>query len=105
MSCRSRLLDSLRWQAIGWMKMGLSQADAARRLNVSRSISLDGPNGLHLFHGGTLTGVRYRGEILDPDVHPYAGAIGNYFILMDDNARPHRVEVVADYLRVMAWRE
>ncbi|GBL84078.1 hypothetical protein AVEN_100925-1 [Araneus ventricosus] len=53
---------------------------------------------MYVFHGGTLTGVRYRDEILDPYVLPYAGAIGNDFILMDDNARPHRTVVVADYL-------
>ncbi|GFY15300.1 HTH_Tnp_Tc3_2 domain-containing protein [Trichonephila clavipes] len=38
MSQRRRLPNSLRWQAVGWMEMGLSQADAARRLNVSRSV-------------------------------------------------------------------
>ncbi|GBN39223.1 hypothetical protein AVEN_1272-1 [Araneus ventricosus] len=38
MSRRSRLPDSLRRRAVGWMEMGLSQADAARRLNVSRSM-------------------------------------------------------------------
>ncbi|GFU57307.1 transposable element Tcb2 transposase [Trichonephila clavipes] len=35
---RSRLPDSLRWRAAGWMEMGFSQADAARHLNVSRSV-------------------------------------------------------------------
>ncbi|GFX46122.1 paired domain-containing protein [Trichonephila clavipes] len=30
--------DSLRWRVVGWMEMGLSQADAARLLNVSRSV-------------------------------------------------------------------
>ncbi|GFU80685.1 HTH_Tnp_Tc3_2 domain-containing protein [Trichonephila clavipes] len=34
MSQRRRLSNSLRWRAVGWMEMGLSQADAARRLNV-----------------------------------------------------------------------
>ncbi|GBM39362.1 hypothetical protein AVEN_119029-1, partial [Araneus ventricosus] len=38
MSTRSRLPDSLRWRAVRWMEMGLSQTDAARRLNVSRSV-------------------------------------------------------------------
>ncbi|GFW25152.1 transposable element Tcb2 transposase [Trichonephila clavipes] len=38
MSQRRRLPNSLRWRAVGWMEMGLSQADAARRLNVSRSV-------------------------------------------------------------------
>lgn len=33
-------------------------------------ISLGGHTDLHVFRGGTLTGVRYRDEILDP----YAGA-------------------------------
>ncbi|GFV97168.1 HTH_Tnp_Tc3_2 domain-containing protein [Trichonephila clavipes] len=38
MSQRRRLPNSLRWRAVGWMEMGLSQADAARCLNVSRSV-------------------------------------------------------------------
>ncbi|GFW29606.1 DDE_3 domain-containing protein [Trichonephila clavipes] len=35
MSERSRLPDSLRWRVVGWMEMGLSQADTAKRFNVS----------------------------------------------------------------------
>ncbi|GBM46835.1 hypothetical protein AVEN_112184-1 [Araneus ventricosus] len=38
MSWRSRLPDSLRWQAVGWIEMGFPHFDAARRLNVSRSV-------------------------------------------------------------------
>lgn len=35
----------------------------------------------------------------DPSsICPYASAIGNYFILMNDNARPHRIIVVEEYL-------
>ncbi|GFV47299.1 transposable element Tcb2 transposase [Trichonephila clavipes] len=229
MSQRRRLPNSLRWRAVGWMEMGLSQADVARRLNVSRSvvqrlwdqyqsedsvsrrplvadhfqasgrrisattvrnrlhnaglyarrpvvcvplngrqrrnrlcwarehvswtqqqwasvlftdesrftmesdsgrlliwreqrtryhqsntverhsyrgggilvwagISLGGHTDLHVFHGTTVTGLRYRDEILDPYVRPYAAAIGNDFILMDDNARPHRAGIVEEYL-------
>ncbi|GFW18004.1 transposable element Tcb2 transposase [Trichonephila clavipes] len=174
MSQRRRLPNSLRWRAVGWMEMGLSQADAARRLNVFRSvvqrlwdqyqsedyvsrrpvpgrprastpaedrflalsarrrrtttvpqlvadhfqasgrrisattrwwnpvvwagISLSGHTDLHVFHGGTVTGLRYRDKILDPYVRPYAAAIGNDFILMDDNARPHRARIVEEYL-------
>ncbi|GBM25972.1 hypothetical protein AVEN_223108-1 [Araneus ventricosus] len=67
---------------------------------VWAGISLGDHTDLHVFHGGTLTGVRYRDEIFDPYVRPYAGAIGNDFILMDDNARPHRAVVVEDYLEV-----
>ncbi|GFV31838.1 uncharacterized protein TNCV_2105881 [Trichonephila clavipes] len=61
-------------------------------------ISLGGHTDLHVFHGGTVTGLRYRDEILDPYVRPYAAAIGNDFILMDDNARPHRAWIVEEYL-------
>ncbi|GFX61508.1 uncharacterized protein TNCV_1030971 [Trichonephila clavipes] len=49
-------------------------------------ISLGGPTDLHVFQGGTLTGVIYRDYILDPYVRPCANAIDNDFILMDDNA-------------------
>ncbi|GFV57947.1 transposable element Tcb2 transposase [Trichonephila clavipes] len=38
MSERSQLPDLLRWKEVRWMEMGLSQADAARRLNISRSV-------------------------------------------------------------------
>ncbi|GFT79431.1 transposable element Tcb2 transposase [Trichonephila clavipes] len=211
MSQRRRLPNSLRWRAVGWMEMGLSQADVARRLNVSRSVvqrlwdqyqSEDSVsrrpvpgrprattpaedrflalsarrrrtttvpqlvadhfqasgrrisattvrNRLHnaglyarrpvvcvplngrqrrnrlcwarehvswtqqqwasvLFtdesrftmesDSGRLLIWRYRDEILDPYVRPYAAAIGNDFILMDDNARPHRAGIVEEYL-------
>jgi hypothetical protein len=51
-------------------------------------ISIDGKTDLHVI-AGNLSGVRYRDEILHPIVRPYAGAVGDGFILMDDNARPH----------------
>ncbi|GFU78003.1 transposable element Tc3 transposase [Trichonephila clavipes] len=65
---------------------------------VWAGISLGGHTDLHVFHGGTVTGLRYRDEILDPYVRPYAAAIGNDFILKDDNARPHRAGIVEEYL-------
>ncbi|GFV84101.1 transposable element Tcb2 transposase [Trichonephila clavipes] len=65
---------------------------------VWAGISLGGHTDLHVFHGGTVTGLRYRDETLDPYVRPYAAAIGNDFILMDDNARPHRARIVEEYL-------
>ncbi|GFY30130.1 transposable element Tc3 transposase [Trichonephila clavipes] len=65
---------------------------------VWAGISLGGHTDLHVFHGGTVTGLRYRDEILDPYVRPYAAAIGNDFILMDDNARPHRARIVEEDL-------
>ncbi|GFS96263.1 transposable element Tcb2 transposase [Trichonephila clavipes] len=37
-------------------------------------------------------------EILRPIVVPYAAAIGDDFILMDDNCRPHRANLEEDFL-------
>ncbi|GFU10161.1 transposable element Tcb2 transposase [Trichonephila clavipes] len=75
---------------------------------VWAGISLGGHTDLRVFQGGTLTGVRYRDEILDAYVHPDFGAIGNDFILIDDNARPHRAVIVEEYpkglcLERMEW--
>ncbi|GFY18448.1 transposable element Tcb2 transposase [Trichonephila clavipes] len=39
-----------------------------------------------------------RDKILRPIVVPYAAAIGDDFILMDDNSRPHRANLVEDSL-------
>jgi len=66
---------------------------------VWAGISLRGRTDLYVIENGCLTGVRYRDEILHNVVRPYAGATGPDFILMDDNARPHRVRVVEQYLQ------
>ncbi|GFW93951.1 uncharacterized protein TNCV_4812691 [Trichonephila clavipes] len=65
---------------------------------VWAGISLGSHTDLYVFQGGTRTGVRYRDEILDPYVRPYTGAIGNDFILMDDNTRPHQAVIVEEYI-------
>ena len=52
-----------------------------------------------VFIDGNLNNTRYIDEILEPVVHPMAEAAGDDFILMDDNARPHRAHAVNDYLR------
>ena len=52
---------------------------------------------MHVIHGGTLTGVRYRDEIFDPYVHLYAGVFVSNFILLDDDAEPRRA-ALEDYL-------
>ena len=61
-------------------------------------ISYDGHTDLYVIRNGALNGVRYRDKILHPIVRPYAGACGLGFIMMDDNARPHRARVVDQYL-------
>ncbi|GFW39838.1 transposable element Tcb1 transposase [Trichonephila clavipes] len=53
---------------------------------------------LYIIRDGPLTARRYKDEILRPIVVPYAAAIGDDFILMDDNCRPHRANLVEDFL-------
>ncbi|GBN46032.1 Transposable element Tc1 transposase [Araneus ventricosus] len=68
-------------------------------LMVWAGIMLDGRTPLHVFERGTVTGVRYRDNILDPYVRLFRGAFGLEFILMDDNARPHRALLVDEFLQ------
>ena len=44
-------------------------------------ISFDGFTDLYVIQNGALTGVRYRDEILDVYVRPFAGAVGDNFVL------------------------
>ncbi|GFV88386.1 transposable element Tcb2 transposase [Trichonephila clavipes] len=60
--------------------------------------SIDGRTDLYIIRDGPLTARRCRDEILRPIVVPYAAAIGDDFILMDDNCMPHRANLVEDFL-------
>ncbi|GFX76507.1 transposable element Tcb2 transposase [Trichonephila clavipes] len=64
---------------------------------VYGGISIDGRTDIYIIRDGPLTARRYRDEILRPIV-TYAVAIGDDFILMDDNCRPHRANLVEDFL-------
>ncbi|GFU64685.1 transposable element Tcb2 transposase [Trichonephila clavipes] len=65
---------------------------------VYGGISIDGRTYLCIIRDGPLTARRYKDEILRPIVVPYAAAIRDDFILMDDNCRPHRANLVEDFL-------
>ncbi|GFW28236.1 transposable element Tcb2 transposase [Trichonephila clavipes] len=65
---------------------------------VYGGISIEGHTDLYIIRDGPLTARRYRDEILRPIVVPYAAAIGDDFILMNDNCRPHRANLVEDFL-------
>lgn len=65
---------------------------------VWAGISYDGRTDLHVFMNGSVTAQRYRDEILEQYVVPYAGAVGQEFILMDDNATAHRARIVNAFL-------
>ncbi|GFV18769.1 transposable element Tcb2 transposase [Trichonephila clavipes] len=65
---------------------------------VYGGISIDGRTDFYIIRDGPLTARRYREEISRPIVVTYAAAIGDDFILMDDNIRPHRANLVGDFL-------
>ncbi|GFY30406.1 transposable element Tcb2 transposase [Trichonephila clavipes] len=65
---------------------------------VYGGISIDGRTDLYIIREGPLIARRYRDEILRPIVVLYAAAIGDDFILMDDNCRPHRANLVENFL-------
>ena len=57
---------------------------------------------------GRLTAHRYITDILEEHVVPFAPYIGDNFMLMHDNARPHVARIVQQYLqevgiRTMVW--
>ena len=65
---------------------------------VLGGISWDGRTDLCVLHRGTVIAQRYRDDILDVHIRPYAGAVGDSFILMDDNACPHTAHAIQEYL-------
>ncbi|GFX47101.1 transposable element Tcb2 transposase [Trichonephila clavipes] len=65
---------------------------------VYGGISTDGRTDIYIIRDGPLTARRYRDEILRPIVVLYAAAIGDNFILIDDNSRSHRANLVEDSL-------
>ena len=71
-------------------------------------ICIQGRTDLVVFARGSVTAQRYRDEVLHPHVRPFAGAMGQDFILMQDNARAHTARLCRDYLEeqgieVMDW--
>ena len=61
-------------------------------------ISARGKTDLHVIDNGTLMALGYINEILHVYVRPYAGAVDENFILLDDNARAHRACITDHYL-------
>lgn len=50
----------------------------------------------------TMTSQRYHDMIIEPIIVPFAAAVGENFILIDDNARPHRSRLVNEALETHA---
>ncbi|UYV64989.1 hypothetical protein LAZ67_3002663 [Cordylochernes scorpioides] len=80
-----------------WREVGTR--NNPRNFMVWAGIFLGGRTALHIFRQGTLTGQRHRDEILAAYLMPQALEMGENFLLMDDNARPHRAGVVDTFLQ------
>lgn len=65
-------------------------------------ISLTARTELIFVDGGSLTAHRYITEILEEHVVPFVPFIGDNFLLMQDNARPHVARCVLQYLEEVA---
>lgn len=61
-------------------------------------ISFDACTELVVVRGRSLTSQRYLYDIIEDHVVPFAGHIGEGFVFMDDNAKPHRSRMVDEYL-------
>ncbi|GFW34955.1 transposable element Tcb2 transposase [Trichonephila clavipes] len=122
MSQRSHLTDSEAWGVVGRLEGGQTQAKVAPRrrrrattpnkdrylvLTARRHRNMNAINLQQHLRSATSTMISThdcpkpaplcRDEILRPIVVPYAAAIGDDFLLMDDNCRPHRANLVEDF--------
>lgn len=79
-----------------------------RSLMIWAGISLEARTDLVVWERGTINAHRYIQDCLAPHVVPYAPFIGEQFMLMQDNARPHVANIVQHYLedvgiRTIVW--
>ncbi|GFS75910.1 transposable element Tcb1 transposase [Trichonephila clavipes] len=65
---------------------------------VWRGIILGSKTDLHV-QSVTMTGHIYRDVILEQHVRLFRGSMGAEFLFMDDNARPHRANIVDECLQ------
>lgn len=72
-------------------KMDERHSYSADKVIFWAGTSLDEHTELHVFHGGTFSGVRYQNEILYQYISPYTAAFVNDFILLGDNIKPHQI--------------
>lgn len=68
-------------------------------------ISYDARTELVFIDGGRLNAERYIEHILEENVVTFAPFVGDDFVLMHDNARPHVARCVIDYLNEVGIRQ
>ncbi|GFW59424.1 cubilin [Trichonephila clavipes] len=81
---RSNTIERHRYGGAGWLVWG--------------GIILGSRTDLHV-QSVTMTGNIYRDVILEQHVHLFRGAMGAEILFMDDNARPHRANIVEECLQ------
>ena len=69
-----------------------------RKITVYAGISIYGRIDLHIIRNGALISCQYRDEILRAIVVLYTAVTEVNFMLIDDNIRPHRDNLVDDFL-------
>ncbi|GFV97242.1 transposable element Tc3 transposase [Trichonephila clavipes] len=67
------------------------------RMEVWGGTILGSRNDLHV-QCVTMAGPIYRDDILEQHVRLFRGAMGAEFLFMDENARPHRANIVDECL-------
>ncbi|GFV04894.1 transposable element Tcb2 transposase [Trichonephila clavipes] len=77
-------IERHRYRGAGWLVWG--------------GIILSSRTDLHV-HSVTMTGHIYGDVILEQHVRLFRGAMGAEFLFMDDNARPHRANIVDECLQ------
>lgn len=77
--------------------MAPQEAFGGGGLNVWAGVMYNGKTELFICHE-SITALRYRDNIIRPIVVPYAQNYGQDFVLVDDNARPHRARIVMEAL-------
>jgi transposase len=65
---------------------------------VWAGIMINGRTSLYVLPTGTMTDQRYINDVLLPYVRMFRGAVGDKFVLMDDNATCHRTVAVQECL-------
>ncbi|GFV76091.1 transposable element Tcb1 transposase [Trichonephila clavipes] len=81
-------IERHRYGSAGWLA----------RARVWGGIILGSRTELHV-QSVTMTGHFYRDVILEQHVRLFRGAMGAEFLFMDDNARPHRANIVDECLQ------
>lgn len=70
------------------------QAYGGGSITVWGGISQTRRTELVMLGNATMNSVRYLNEVLQPVVLPFANEIGDGFVFVDDNARPHRTRQI-----------